>query len=951
MFDFLPLGFSTPAVLLAAAALPALWLLLRVTPPQPRRIDFPPLRLILGLVPRQETPARTPWWLLLLRLRVAGLVIVAMAGPVWNRGQEPVSGSGPLLLIVDDGWAAAGDWADRSAAAEDAIRAAARANRPVAVLPTGETTADIALTDAGAALERLRALKPAPHTPDRLALVLPLQRFLDREKGAEIVWISDSIAAGEGAGFVQALGRLASGHTVTVLASPAARPIALAGVENTAAGLSTRVLRAEPNGRDSGVVRASDRRGLALGEVPFTFGPSDTETVARLTLPGDLRNEFARLDVAAERTAGAVALVDESSRRRRVGLVSGGTVDTAQPLLSPTYYVSKALAPYADIREPRVGPVEAIGTLLDERVPMLVLADIGTLPQDLRQRLARYVDEGGLLLRFAGPRLASASGDDLVPVRLRKGGRALGGALSWDTPRTLAPFDRSSPFFGLNLPADVSVTRQLLAEPDGELPGKTWAALADGTPIITAERRGQGLLVLVHVSADTTWSNLPLSGLFVEMLRKIVTLAGTGDQKVRSAGNGAAVSVAPLRTLDGFGAFGTPPSTARPIALNGALVASQDHPPGFYGSQDTPVAVNTLAPDAVLQKLDVAPLGARVEPLVKQAPIDLRPWLVALALFGLGLDTLAVLWLAGRFGALRASRRATAAGALLVAGLIAAGWALLPMAAHAQTPPASDTPAAAAPAPRPPISPKEMDAALATRFAYVVTGDATVDETSRSGLQGLSAFLSARTALDPAEPAGVDPARDELSVYPLIYWPIVAGRPFPGDAAVRKLDDFMKGGGTVIFDTRDAMTSRPGSPPTPETQALRRILAGVTVPELEPVPRDHVVTKAFYLIDSFPGRFADGQTWIEALPREGPDAERPARAGDGVSPIIITSNDLAAAWATGRRGEPLYPLTPGGPRQREMAFRGGVNLVMYALTGNYKADQVHVPALLERLGQ
>jgi hypothetical protein len=162
----------------------------------------------------------------------------------------------------------------------------------------------------------------------------------------------------------------------------------------------------------------------------------------------------------------------------------------------------------------------------------------------------------------------------------------------------------------------------------------------------------------------------------------------------------------------------------------------------------------------------------------------------------------------------------------------------------------------------------------------------------------------------------------------------------------------MKNGGTVIFDTRDAMTARPGGPATPESLYLQRMLSTLEVPELEPVPRDHVLTKAFYLVDGFPGRYATGQTWVEALPPAGDGGERrPARAGDGVSPIVITGNDLASAWAVGRRGEALYPLVGGDPRQREMAFRGGVNLVMYALTGNYKADQVHVPALLERLGQ
>jgi hypothetical protein len=112
-----------------------------------------------------------------------------------------------------------------------------------------------------------------------------------------------------------------------------------------------------------------------------------------------------------------------------------------------------------------------------------------------------------------------------------------------------------------------------------------------------------------------------------------------------------------------------------------------------------------------------------------------------------------------------------------------------------------------------------------------------------------------------------------------------------------------------------------------------------------------VLTKTFYILEGFPGRYAGGQTWVEALPPPNTEDRRPARAGDGVSPLVITGNDLASAWAVGRRGEALFPVQGSDPRQREYAYRGGVNLVMYALTGNYKADQVHVPALLERLGQ
>ncbi len=157
----------------------------------------------------------------------------------------------------------------------------------------------------------------------------------------------------------------------------------------------------------------------------------------------------------------------------------------------------------------------------------------------------------------------------------------------------------------------------------------------------------------------------------------------------------------------------------------------------------------------------------------------------------------------------------------------------------------------------------------------------------------------------------------------------------------------------MLFDTRDAVEAVPGSDTRgPGMRALREILSSLDIPELEPLPRDHVLTKTFYLMRDFPGRFNTGQLWVEALPAGTDDGEaRPARAGDGVSSILITSNDLAGAWAQRPDGQPMLPLVAAEPRQREFALRGGVNIVMYTLTGNYKADQVHVPALLERLGQ
>jgi hypothetical protein len=249
-----------------------------------------------------------------------------------------------------------------------------------------------------------------------------------------------------------------------------------------------------------------------------------------------------------------------------------------------------------------------------------------------------------------------------------------------------------------------------------------------------------------------------------------------------------------------------------------------------------------------------------------------------------------------------------------------------------------------------------MKSTLQTRLAYILSSDAEVDRVSQAGLQGLTLFLAQRTALEAGDPVGLDPARDELSFYPLIYWPVVPGAPKPSREALEHIDAYMKQGGTVLFDTRDAVeaASGPGGEArAPGMLALRSILSSLDIPELEPVARDHVLTKTFYLLKDFPGRFASGQLWVEATQTENDDEQpnRPARAGDGVSSIIITSNDLAGAWALRPDGQAMLPLVSNEPRQREFAFRAGVNIVMYTLTGNYKADQVHIPALLERLGQ
>jgi len=939
VFAGLPLTFTAPWVLAALALLPVIWWLLRLTPPRPREIQFPPTRLLLDIDQHEETPQRSPWWLTLLRLFLAAILIVALAGPVW-RSAEPLStGDGVLWVLIDNGWPSAKSWDAQVSAAEQILTAAEQEGRPLLFAATAEGPGQSFAPEAATtALEKLRALEPRPHPPQRSELSIGLRKAAQNAPPDAIIWLSDGTRS-EGT-FVTDLVGIAGGAPITVYTG-LDTPMGLKNLNNDAEALTLTVVRHPEQELSAATVRALDLKGLVLGEVQARFDAAATETEARFELPSELRNDIARVEISGEAAAGAVQLVDESWRRRTVGVISGQSGDLDQPLLSPIYYLERALAPFSDIRRPRVSDIaEAVPALMDQGISVLVLADVGRLPDSTADTLRDWVQNGGTLVRFAGPRTAGGS-DDLIPVRLRAGDRSLGGSLSWKQPQHLADFPDGSPFAGLRVPEEVTVSRQVLAEPTSDLPDRTWAMLEDGTPLVTATAMGAGSVVLFHVTADSSWSNLPLSGVFLDMLRRILSVSNVVAASENAQDGTPSQSVLPpLRLLDGFGRFGPPPVEVTPV--NAAdfqnAIASRRTPPGLYGTEDGFRALNLMKEEDSLAPLDLSSLSdTAVEVAYPTAdPMDLRAAFFALAFLLMVVDTIAVFLLAGglsRIGLRSRSVNAALAALMGVAILAVSG----PDDARAQSSNAEL---------------QALESTLATRLAYVLTGSPEIDDASAAGLAGLSQFLAERTALEPGAPSAIDIADDELAFYSLLYWPIDPAMDKPSDQTIARIDTFMRNGGTILFDTRDHINaSSTGFASTPATLKLREILEDLDVPPLEPVPLDHVLTKAFYLLDTFPGRYATSPLWVESLEEVTARGDRPVRAGDGVSPILITGNDFAAAWAITDTGEFMYPTVPNNPVQRDFAFRSGVNIVMYSLTGNYKADQVHIPALLERLGQ
>src|SRR5438552_15572455 len=216
MIAGLPLSFAAPLLLLCLLSLPVLWWLLRVMPPRPRRVEFPPTRLLCDIAPREETPSRTPWWLTALRLLAATLVILAAAGPVWNPQTGLAGSNAPLVILLDDGWSAASSWDTRIKAGDELIANADSDRRGVALVPLSEPARDITLMPAGPARVALRQLAPKPYSIERVETLATIDRFLKTTGDCEIAWLSDSVDTGRGEEFVQSLGKTIGDRSLTV---------------------------------------------------------------------------------------------------------------------------------------------------------------------------------------------------------------------------------------------------------------------------------------------------------------------------------------------------------------------------------------------------------------------------------------------------------------------------------------------------------------------------------------------------------------------------------------------------------------------------------------------------------------------------------------------------------------------------------------------------------------
>jgi hypothetical protein len=578
-----------PTALVIGILVPALmWKFLESMPPKPKIMDFAPIRFLFALESRTHKPTQMPWWQKAIFFSTCAAVGLGIAHPV-RVSDIPVDSNKPVMLVVDNDFSSAHHWTALTKKMNDLVDRSD--GLPIIILKTAKpadggaikATPPINATQARAII---RDMQPEAWPADRKAAVEAL-KAVDTSRHPSIIWLSNGLADKDSSELMEIL--QAAGSLTVLKDVSGVTPHLLMPPEAGVGKLTVKVRRADTTKDEVVVVNAYNESSNLVGGAEAHFKAGQAQTEAQFDVSNEQRNQFFRLALRDENSAGAVILMDDRWRLRTVGIVK----DDVGGKYHESKYIEAALQPYAHLK------FGGISELIKQKPAVIILPDSVGITDTAHKELERWVQEdGGTLLRFAGPNLAEQKNvrDTLLPVELNglrdplsPGGKG--------KPAQIIPFGAKSHFSGIKIPEGITVTHEVAAMSRPDLDEHVWASLDDGSAFVTGKQMGKGQVILIHTSTDPEWSNFAIKGgpLFIEMQREIIASSQNigGDSERSKAAN-----MPPLKVLDGTGAFSNHLGVVHPLtpAIVEGNIIGPHSPPGLYGYKNGVRYAHNLAP-------------------------------------------------------------------------------------------------------------------------------------------------------------------------------------------------------------------------------------------------------------------------------------------------------------------------------------------------------------------
>jgi len=897
------LSLTNYYALLGLLALPLVFFIVKLFPPTPKKFFFSSFFLINKIEKVSVTKKKFPLWLIIFRIILITLIILFFCKPYLNISENKNSTETVknYIIVADIGWSISKEW-DKFKNIVNAISIEAeKQNKKIIFYHSNsknynkpkvfETTQSIN--------QYLNKINPVPwqFENSNFKEIIKQNNNFENNKTFFIYSKFDRKNYNEQ---IKDLDFIYKKVKNKILIDPVESIIYLKNVSISKESVIFEVSRhAQSKIPTEFSVRITSINNQIVFKKKFVLEQNQTIFYFNEKFPLKVLNQIHKIEIVEQNHAGAKYYFDDYSKKKKIGLYTENTQYRENFLLSPLYYLEKSL------EKDNILKVGNLDQLIKFDCSVIIIPDKGKIPKKDHLKLNNWLTKGGTIIRFASTKLANNSISFLPASNLLMAVRNLGGPLIMEEALKISPFKKTSIFHGLPVPKDITFKKQLIIDSNNNNL-LIAASLSDNTPLVSLGNIEKGKVFLFHITANNDWSNLPLSSLFSEMLQRIILLS---EKKITKS----VKSLSLTKEINGYGNLNNTlkNSILKDAALLKKITPSENYLPGIYENNELTVALNLS--DKIVDKNFKNSFDKNYEILTnfKKQILDLRPILIKIILFMFIIDMLISMILKSNFNFISSFYK----NKNLLSLFFLLMFFLNSNVIYSE------------------------NFSKDTFLAYVKTNDKKLNAISNSGLNTIKNLLKTRTSISPVAIIEIDIIKDPLYSIPFLYWPLPEDLIELDVKTITKIKNYLANGGMILFDVI-GFSRESFNLDNNKFKSIKDFLSSIEAADLTPIPKNHTLTKSFYLLKKFPGRWDNKNLLVENSSLE---------LNDGVNSVILGFNDWASAWALDSNNDPLFSVVPGGERQREASYRFGINITMYALTGNYKSDQIHYKSILNRL--